>query len=214
MDGNTLKTLTTELLGGRELGDTLFFQLANLAKQKREAMRPWVILREEDTSLTLTAGSLYTSTQALPAKFLQLHGSSRRENDSSPVVLVNGEDDIVLRPISQRDIHQNRRSRRYYIDYKNRKIGFTGDYDKSYTVHLFYIAESGDIDANTAWEFDDYNPIFGPLIAADVAIMQKGEIDYDEINARMVQFHGLNVQTIVREMIKWDTALAMNELEV
>jgi hypothetical protein len=52
MNGSQLATFTEELNGGASIGSTLLFQLLNLAKAMIEQRRPWMILRDTDTSKT------------------------------------------------------------------------------------------------------------------------------------------------------------------
>ena len=70
MTGTKTKELVTELLGGLELGDTLFYHLLAVAQQNREGERPWRILIKEDSSISVTSSNTYTTQHALPTDFL------------------------------------------------------------------------------------------------------------------------------------------------
>lgn len=57
MNGADLVTFTQELNGGASIGDTLAYQLLNLAKAMVEQRRPWMILRHTDSSIAATAAT-------------------------------------------------------------------------------------------------------------------------------------------------------------
>jgi hypothetical protein len=57
MTGAQLATFCEELNGGASIGDTLLFQLINMAKANVEQRRPWMILRYTDTSKTVSAST-------------------------------------------------------------------------------------------------------------------------------------------------------------
>ena len=137
MDRAELKTLTEQLLGGRTLNDTLFTQLLNMAKNKREMMRPWMILREQDTSVTVEPSDIFTDTQSLPTGFL-------RTFSLRPVSLFSsdGVKEILSSKFSDRYINKDKSS--FYIDVKNNAIGFTGTRNRTYTAVINMIKASDD----------------------------------------------------------------------
>ena len=81
--GSNLYDFTAKLLLNYQMDKTIFYYLLNLAKGNREQMRPWVILRSEDTSnnaspaQNLINNSMYLTPFTLPADFLN-HYSPKR----------------------------------------------------------------------------------------------------------------------------------------
>lgn len=198
MNGQTLLDLTTELLAGRVLGTTLFLQLLNNAKARREARRAWMKIRTVDSSNTVTAATTYQSSFAFPSRFLRFYGKY-------PIRLVSGTSVIKLeeRPLEELDELQTTVGY-FCVDYANSLIYITGTWNQSYATKIFYCKKSADITLTTAWTFPDE---YHPMLAFDVAIQQKGDIDYDEINARMVLYHGKSVSDIESAMVLWDANL-------
>jgi len=202
MTGTTLKQLTTDLLGGAELGDTLFYQLLNIAKNNREGLRPWIILRAEDSEETASSGDTFETMKDLPSDF-------RRTLTRDTMVLRAGES--ILRytqiPFSSRQIDR-KRNQVFYIDLANSQYALCGSVSKTHVIYLYYIKKSTDIEEATEWVFpSEYHPI----LAFDVAVMHKGGIDFDDINARMAQYNGLDARMIERMMIKWDNEMQLAE---
>jgi hypothetical protein len=220
MTGEELQQITSVLLDGRDMGASKYAQLLRTAKRVREGARPWMALRTVDTSKTWGPGDTYETLKDLPADFRKpynvlkprdLEGSQR-----TPIILISGDSVVYTYPtifgahLAHKDINNL-----HYFDYANRKFGITGRMDRSYTVHLHYLktttdpaSDGGDLDAWT-W---DLSPDDGIILAYDIAIAQKGGIDYDEINARMVQYHGVDVRQLFSNMVKWDDELQRSAL--
>jgi hypothetical protein len=59
MTGPELETFCEEINGGASICSTLLFQFLNLAKAMVEQSRPWVTLRETDTSKSVTASNTW-----------------------------------------------------------------------------------------------------------------------------------------------------------
>lgn len=202
-----LNTLTTELLGGQNLGETLFSQLLNMAKNRRESSRDWVILRSFDSSISFSSSDEYDDTQTLPARFLRVYSADPSE---SGVFLVNGSERTPLSPIPfvQRYNYKDTDGY-YYIDHKNNKIGRTGT--KSGTLHLYFLQGSEDIADGTSWTFPDFAH---PLLAFDVAVIHKGGIDWDTVNANQVPYNRLTIRELESQLAMWDARLQQQELGV
>ena len=205
MTGPELYDLTTELLGGKTLDVTLFYQLLNMAKNRREAMRPWVILRKVDSSLTVAGGDGITNTKALPTRFIKPYSLRRPDGSRTPVVLRTGDSVLYVSQI-QFGSEQERRDDTdlFFIDLANNRYAFTGIRDQSYTIYFSHLAFSVEITAQVDWVFPSQ---FHPILAFDVAVSQKGGIDWDELNARMAQYNGQDTQQVWSAMVMWDTDL-------
>lgn len=205
MTGQELKDFTTELLGGREMGDTFFYQQANLAKDNREGMRPWMKLRKESSGTSFAASDSYLNMKTLPTDFLVTYGNS-------PLKLVSGAtvEEFTEIPLEQRRVKQSV-SGLFYIDHGNEQFAITGNISQAMTGYLYYVKRSADIDASTGWIFPE---AYHPILAADICIAQKGSVDYDELNERMVKYHGLSISDIWNAMVKWDDRLQRAALNV
>lgn len=222
MNGKQLQNLTSELLDGRDIGPSKYVTLLKARKRLREALRPWMVLRTVDTSKTYTGADNFETLKDLPVDFVVPYNAFKPPGlhgpDRTPLVLVSGETQIYTFPtILGSHILNKDRNHMHYFDYAQQKYGITGKAQLSYTVHLHYIKtttdpkdDGSDLDAWT-WDLDPSGQ-FSPLLAYDIAIQQKGGIDYDEINARMVQYHGIDVREMSRSMIFWDDTLQRSAL--
>lgn len=201
MNGEVLKTFTEELLGGRSVDETLFYQLLNNAKNRRERRRKWMKLRTRQASQTLNSSNTYQTEFTLPTGFIFFYSKT-------PVHLVGVSDSSVMYkleeiPFEQLDEKQDQNGY-FAVDYSTNKFYVTGTWDKDYTVKIYHTAHSTDIAAGTTWVFgDDYTM----ALAFDVALQEKGDISYDEINARMAKFHGKSIDDIDQAMVMWDSNL-------
>lgn len=222
MNGEDIQTLVSELLDGRDIGAAKFVTLLKAKKRARESLRPWMTLRTVDATKTFTPADNFETLKDLPTDFrrpyniykpLNLEGPQR-----TPLVLVSGDEHIYTFPtlFGSQFLHKNV-NYLHYFDYANQKFGLTGSAERTYTIHIHYIktttdpkSDGSDLDAWT-WDLDPAGD-FSPLLAYDIAISQKGGIDYDEINARMTQFHGLDVQEVLKGMIFWDDDLQRSSL--
>jgi len=200
-----LLELTTDLLGGREMGTSKFTRLLNIVKNKREATRPWVYLEAEDSSNTASTSDTFLTAKTLPTRFL-------RTVTDDKMVLRSGDNVLEYKqlPFKSRQVEKDTNNR-FYIDLKNNQFFLTGIVDQSYTIYFYYIQGSEDFDDDAdEWVFPAR---FHELLAYDVAVLEKGGIDYDDINARMAQFNGITAKELEQEMIKWDNELRLAEQE-
>ncbi len=199
-----LRTLCTSILGGYTIDTDLFGTLLQMAKNRREMSRDWMKLRAIDVSQSFTASDDYTSTKALPARFLKIYRPSMRDLDNTGVALITSGGDITyLEPI---DIGQRYQFKDqdgfYYIDHANNTIGRTGVV--AGTLQLNYIQGSVDIDDTTEWAFPEYAH---PLLAFDVAIQQKGGIDWDVVSSFSVPYNQTTVRELETSLAMWDANL-------
>lgn len=206
MTGQELYDFTTQLLAGRAMDATPFFIMLNLAKNIRELKRPWMVLRTEDSSQSFSSSTSIDVTKDLPADFL-------RPLERKPLVLVSSSGSVLdnYKTIKYPDRHAKADESGFvFFNYKTRKFGITGSLSQTYTAYLQYIAKGATITAGSSW--DNFDSAFHPILAADVAVMQKGSVDYDDINSRMVQYHGMTISDIERAMNMWDDSLQRSEL--
>lgn len=214
MTGAQLKILNTEFLGGIDLDSTLFYQLLNMKKNMIEMSRDWVILRSFDSSITFTASDTYTSTKTLPSRFLRVYSPyDANTNEQTGVYIVDSNSNkLALKPIAfARRFDYKDVEGYYYLDIKNSKIGRTGS--TAGTLHLFFL--QGTEDFTTAGTEEWTFPSFAhPLLAIEVAIENKGGIDWDRINASQIPYNKSTTNEIRGQLALWDARLQQSELGV
>lgn len=209
-------TLTQGLLSGFAMDQTMFYQLLNSAKARRERRRDWVVLRDFDSSKSFTASDSYTSTKALPSTFLRVYApySNTTDKDGSQtgVYLVDSAGNkTALSPIPfARRFDYKDVEGKYYIDSKNNTIGRTGS--TAGTLHLFYHSSTPTIDENATWV--GFPDDAGVLLAYDVAVQHKGGIDWDTVNANQVPYNLDAMQKIESSLNMWDARLQQSEIGV
>lgn len=184
------------------IDETLFYQLLNVARNKREDMRPWAFLIKADSTKTASPGDTYATSKALPSDF-------RRD-----VKLCVGTD-LEYSPIPFMEQHLYRNAAgRYFIDLANSVYYLTGSVNAAKTIYLYYLKTTTDFTVatkNTAgvcvWP-----DRFQPLLAFDVAAMFQGGVDYDDVSARMSPFNRAMAKEIDEAMVTWDDALRLRTM--
>lgn len=181
----------------------LFNTFLQMVKNRREMSRDWMKLRNVDTSITFTASDDYSSTKSLPTRFLKLYRPNMQDMDNTGVALIVNGSLSYLRPIDigQRYEHKDTDGF-YYIDHANNTIGRTGT--KAGSLQLNYIQGTVDISDATMWSFPEFAH---PLLAFDVAVLQKGGIDWDQVAAFSVPFNRVTIRELESQLAMWDTGL-------
>src|SRR5687767_9057010 len=128
MNGQELYDFCTEeLLDDGDLTIDAFLILANVAKNRREDMRPWQYLKKLDQTKTASVGDTYLTTKALPADFrLDYKMFVGTDREYLPV------------PFEQQHLFKNSPGR-YFIDLGAETYSLTGSVSQSSTIYLFYI---------------------------------------------------------------------------
>lgn len=224
MNGQELYDLVTSLLDGEEISTTLFQTLANEKKLSRELKRDWQVLKAQATLGTLSTSTTPDTTFALPDRCLRPIKNTLK---SHAIVLLNSSGrkyNTVDEVLFERQYDHADSPGKFWVDHADRTIHFGGrpPVGESVTAKLFFIKSSEpivyDADtggtgwtpfANTTAGFD-----FSPLLAFDIAMSQKGSIDYDDVNARMVQYIGMDVADLEFAMVKWDDTMKLSALQV
>lgn len=209
MTGQELWDLNTSILGGRQMGDTLFFQLVNMAKRSRESKRPWARLRTEDTSMSFSQSDV--SEKDLPADFIKTY---EYRPGKGKLQLIDSDGNVEQ--MTQIDFEERHKYATqfgyFYINQGTSKLGITGTPDRAYTAHLFYIAATPSITLTTSWSKfpEDYHPV----LAFDVAIINKGGIDWDTVNANQVPYNASTIRDLESSMAMWDAELQQSSLNL
>ena len=211
MTGEEFETSVQEINGGDPIGRTLLFQYLNLAKAMVEGLRPWMILRSTDTSKTVSAssGSAWQTGISLAdiARFNRFYADS----DTPPIQLFDGSnriEDYWPRPFNQR-LRWRDTAGTFVFDeatktlYLNGPVSFSG----SLWINLILNSEDLSIDSlATAWPF----PSYAHQILAHMAVaMNKGAVDFDEINRMMTGEHRAIVAGALSRLESWDSEKAL-----
>lgn len=202
MTKTEIKTLLTSILGGISMDDDVFNTFLQMAKNRRESSRDWMKLRVVDTSITFTTSDTYTTGKTLPARFLKLY--------KDPFIVDANGGRLDLQPIQLEDAYAYKDSEGfYYIDHANSTISRTGT--TAGTLYLPYLRGTADISDSLEWIF----PTFAhPLLAFDIAIIQKGGIDWDTVSANQVAYNKETIEMLSNELDMWDADLQVSAIGV
>lgn len=203
-----LYTFVTSLLDGLEMDTVLFSNFLNISQMRRENMRPWMILRSEDSSQTVSSGNTFLTEKSLPTDF-------RRWYSRSPVVIIDSANNPMAYlkevPIGQKYTHKGNGSK-FYTNYATNKLFICGDWSQSGTIIQNYIKKSTLVsaDGENEWIFpSEYHEILG----LDVAVMQKLGVDYDIINNAQGNNQATLANTIFMQMAEWDDELQNSSVQ-
>ncbi len=218
MNGADLLELTTLLLDGEAPDETLFYKLLNMARLKREGKRDWMVLIKKDTAKSLTSSTTPSTGIVVPVDFIRPIKATKK---STPVILLDPATGLKVgsaTEIAQQNQYDYSSSGYFWVDYITREMYFTGNppVSEARTIALFYIYSPGDITDATTWTpfVNVAGQDFSPLLAYDVSIMIKGDIDFDDINARMVSASKLSIEDLEYAMLAWDDRIKLSALGV
>lgn len=205
MTGSEIKDLNTGIRSGREMDDTIFYVLLNLAKASFERRRPWRKLVKKDTSNSSSASTTYATAFPMPSGFIMT--LPRRT-----LKLVSGIQYLELEEVLYERWDEYKNTPGYFtIDHMNSQYYISTTVPSAYTHNFFFISTSADLDAAGTWVFPAE---FHPALAFDVAAMDELGIDYDDINARQGNANALRAELIARSAIKWDDTLVRGALGI
>lgn len=211
MTKTQIYTLLTSILGGNALDTTLFDTLLEMSKNTRESERDWMVLRTLDSTITFTAADTYATTKTLPSRFLRIYRPTWQNQNDTGVYLVDANGGRqVLQPISLAQRYEYKDTTGfYYLDHKNGAIGRTGT--NAGTLHLNFIQGTDVISDTLEWVFPSYA---STLLAFDIAIMQKGGIDWDVVASFSVPYNQQTIKTLESNLALWDARLQQQEIGV
>lgn len=207
MTGPQLATFAQEINGGASINATLLFQLINLAKAMVEQRRPWMKLRYTDTSLTTTASTNGWQTA------IDLSGITRfnRFYGEFPVKIFDGANRVDRYRLVPSDKRLEYREGAYTAvhDVANEDLYLNGTVNAG-TLWLNHIKDSPDIenDDSSSWIFPGWAH---PLLVFYAIGINKGGVDFDEINARMAPDNRAQAALIISMLEKWDTELQLSQ---
>ena len=177
------------------LDETLFYQLANIAKNKIEDSRPWMMLRAVDSSLSTTTGNNSTTARALPAAWRRTYK-----------LMVGRDQEVMQVPFDEQHLWRNS-SNHFCIDVANSVYYLLGAFGAPDTIYHYYIKTTTDIAAGTSPVWPER---FHGLIAFEVASYIMGGQDADEQFARMSPVNLAAHTALLNAMEAWDFNLQLS----
>lgn len=205
MTGEEIKALNTEIRGGREMDDTTFYTLANLARAVWEGKRPWRQLITRFNTNTSTSADTYATTHTLPTDFSMCTARN-------PLTLENSSGAKMYYIEVPLEDFDNRRDEAglFAVDLVNSCYYLSGVIPSGTWTHkMNYAKRSASIASGTTWVFPaDY----APYIAFEVAVMDQLGIDYDDTNARQGAPNASRADMVLQVAVKWDDGLMRSAL--
>jgi hypothetical protein len=200
MTGPELETFCEEINGGASIGSTLLFQFINLAKAMVEQSRPWMALRYTDISKSVTTANTWQTAIDLStiARFNRFYGEE-------PIKLfdgTNGVQSFRQVPWHQRLDYRNT-SGTFVYDEANKILYLNGTVQFAGTLYIDHIKDSPDItdDDSSSWVFPSWAH---PLLGFYAVAINKGGVDYDDVNARMAPDNRAQANAILQRLEAWD----------
>lgn len=210
MTRTELKALVTSLLDNYELDDSVFEAFLDTAQAIREGHRPWVALRAEDSTQSISTSNTFETEKSLPTDF-------RKWYTRFPVVLTDANGNpmqyLAEVPIHMKTAYKDEPSR-FYCNYRTSKLYLCGKPGTSLTVRQYYIRRATKISAAAAntWELDP-NDEYTKILGFDVAALWKRGIDYDVISNPQGDAHAAAAAALFKQMEEWDAELQESALQ-
>lgn len=199
MTSEELKTFFENIIDDTWDTDATYL-LMQSEQEKLENERDWMVLRNLDTSITVTASDDWTTAKTLPTNFV----SARK------VYVGSEQNDPYIQISMDQALQYKNQTGYYYIDYAQMKIHFTGVHSQTYTVYLYYKKSMGNITAGT--ETFPWPGNRATVIGFRMAQHHKGGIDGDEVNFQMTPEQARQYKETHNALIQWDTNLQLKAL--
>lgn len=212
--GVNLETFINSLNADASIDATLLDTLVDNAKTIIEEERPWVVLRKQDTSKSVTTANTYTTEIDLST----ITDFSRFYSDTA-IRLFDGNNRIEyyrLIPFDRQLEYKNVSGTACYDEnakklYLNGVVAFNG------TLYIQYVSTSTAIDLTSEsaiWTV--FPPRFIPILGYYSIGIYKGAIDYDSINRQMLPENRAVLSALKNAMENWDNekqqdSLVMND---
>jgi len=200
MTGPELETFCEEINGGASIGATVLFQFINLAKAMVEQTRPWMALRYTDASKSVASGNTWQTAIDLSAvaRFNRFYGEK-------PIKLFDGNNRIACYrqvPFDGRLFYREE-PHTFVYDEANKTLYLNGTIQFAGTLYIDHIKDSPEITHNdgSSWIFPSWAH---PLLGFYAVAINKGGVDYDDINARMAPDNRAQAIAILKLLDGWD----------
>lgn len=197
-----LYTFLTSLLNDIQIDETLFETLLDACQTEVESIRPWVLLRAEDSSQQATSSTTFQSSFLLPADFKEWYGRT-------PIMLVDSDyNPIPISEVPFKDRFQYQKSgARFCVDYPNNKLYILGTLEKTYTIYMSYIKNATLISSSATQTWVSGWKNYTKLLALMMAEKWKNGIDYDVFSDAQANQQGKQAQALLQSMIVNDNRL-------
>lgn len=205
MLGADFYTAMGSLIDGFSLDQTLFYQMLNTARTRREMMRAWMRLRKFDYSQSVSPTQApvalpLTNGINVPTDFMFLSRDGEitlYDNNNTYEIYTEIPMNMIIPYLQVNNV--------FYVDHAGGKIYFLGVVDRLYKAFVPYQADFGDITATTTWV--NIPTRFQMILAYDVAAMYRLGVDYDDINARNADQNNRDAEMLYGAMVSWDDNL-------
>lgn len=214
MDGPTLEEFATELNGGASIGSTLLFQYFNLAKALVEQLRPWMILRKRYTGITVTATSTSAWQTGISLAAITDFSRFNTSGSKASIRLFDGNQTFVdyYQVPFEDQLQYINSPNTFCYDAATKTLYLNGIIPFAGTLYINYIANSTDI-TNTdgsLWSFPSWSHA---LLGYYAVAMNKGGVDYDDINRLMAPENQARAAEIVKALTAWDNSMQLTSIE-
>lgn len=203
MTRDELYTFFTSLNGGEAIDDALFDSYLDIAQAVWEQTRPWMTLRDVDSSQTVSASNTVTNTFSLPATFSRWYDSKRS------IGLWDGTNVMYVLQVPKA-LSLIEKSIKFFVDYTTNLLGFTGNFARSYTIYQYFIktpplvSEQVNSAYPNTWVFPVRFHKYLPLAAV---VFYKLGVDYDLVNNKQADQHAAMAAKLLDAAENWDDEL-------
>lgn len=221
MTPTELKNIAILINGGATIDDTLLQSLLNQGRTILFSERDWMFLRRTDTTVTVTKNSDSWNTAISISgitDFLRFFNTDLGQNSYSIVLFDSGADrkDYFRQvPFSKRLEYKNVLNTFVY-DRVNKSIYFNGQIPFTGTLYINIVMNPVQIDIALSTNMETVGSmplpaVYHPILAYYAVGINKGAIDYDDINRQMLPSNQAVLNSLKNALEKWDTSLQLDE---
>ncbi len=226
MTPEQLKNLCTQVNGGATINDDLLQSLLNQGRTILFSERDWIFLRKTNSAISVTqnADSWNTAVSiSTITDFLRFFNTDLGNRSYSIALYDSGSDRIEYFrqvPFSKR-LEYKKVPNTFVHDRVNNRIYFNSDIPFSGVLYINYIQNPTTIDIvttgsnlTTSMETTGTMPcpaIYHDILAYYAVGINKGAVDYDDINRQMLPNNQAILNSLKNAMEKWDTNLQLDE---
>lgn len=213
MNQSAIYSFVTSLLFGYQMDNSTFLSFLDVAQDQVELARPWVILRAEDASLSVSTSNDFTVAFSIAPTNNDFSRWISADATSAPIILTDSQNNpqgYLEVPLSQKYGYKDA-GNKFFCDYGQKKFYLCGKVTQPCTIHQFYIKKSTQVSASASntWLFDSYGYSFSKLLGFLIAMQWKG-VDYDMVNLQNAGELGKAAAGILDQMTRWDSSLQLS----
>lgn len=209
-NGTELTTFITGLNADATIDPTLLATLVQTAQAVIEEERPWMKLRQTNSSLTAATSDTWQTAKSLAGitDFSRFNGPIRLFDSATNRIAYY---DQV--PFDRRLEYKNVGGTFVY-DAANDTIYLNGVVPFAGALYINYLAASAAIDPSSATAvWSAFPSRFLPLVGFYAIGIYKGAVDYDSINRQMLPTNAATLQALHNAMVEWDNNLQLSAQE-